>query len=1086
MIAWFAANPVAANLLMALLVVGGISSLPTIPKRTFPDIDIPVISISVEYLGAAPEEVEEGVCIRIEEAIDGVEGIEEIRSTAVEGVCGVSAELIVGADETRALADIKNRVDAITTFPAETEKPITAQVTLIRPVVDLALHGAVSERALRELGQRVRDDLAALPEITQVDLVGVRPYEISIEISESALRRYGLRFDDVAQAVRNASLDLPGGSIKTAAGEILLRTKGQAYRGAEFERLVLLSRPDGTYVRVGDVATVVDGFEDIDRWSTFDGEPAVVVRVSRVGDQSVLAIADRVKRYAETGEARLPEGVELTVWQDETVPLVGRLDILYRNGRAGFVLVFLVLALFLRLRLAFWVALGVPVAISGALFLMGPLGISIDVISLFAFILVLGILVDDAIVVGESIHTWQERTGDRLRGAIEGAGQVVVPVIFGVLTTVAAFAPMLLLEGPMGQVFGVLAGVTVACLLFSLVESQLVLPAHLAHGRGGSEGRRHGRWAAFQDRFANGLQAFIEGPYRRALARVLAWRYVMAAASIALLLLSFAVVRAGHLRFSFFPPVESDVVTGLVTMPQGTPAERTALAARQLVEAAEQLRAELDPKYAPPGGSLIEHQMVSVGAQPFRDSEASGGPGGGPSINADGSHLAEVVLALIPAEQRDISTSDIEKRWRELTGPVAEAIEVSFFSALFSAGDPIDLQLQSGNLDQLVDAAQRLEAELAQIPGVIDITDSFRAGKREMKLDIRPAGETLGLARADLARQVRQAFYGEEVQRIQRGRDDVRVMVRYPESERRSLGGLENMRIRTEDGAEIPFGSVARADLGRGYATIRRTDRQRVVNVTADVDRNIVTEGEALRALRDGPLPAILADYPGMTLSLEGGQREQQRTAEGLVRWYPVALFVIYALLAIPLRSYFQPLLIMSVIPFGIVGAFAGHLLMGRALSMMSVIGIIALSGVVVNASLVLVHFVNGRREEGAALDDAVRDASIERFRPIVLTAATTFLGLTPLLLERSVQAQFLVPMAISIGFGVLFATAITLFVVPSGYLILEDLRMLSTRLRERASARRARQPAAARPAAEPPGVPSRGASVRRRQDAPG
>jgi multidrug efflux pump subunit AcrB len=1067
-IGWFAENPVAANLLMALLVVGGLTSLPTIPKRTFPDIDIPVITVSVEYRGAAPEEVEEGVCVRIEEAIDGVEGIEQIRSTAVEGVCGVSAELMVGADETRVLADVKNRVDAITTFPVETEKPITAQVTLIRPVIDLALHGPVGERTLRELGQRVRDELAALPEITQVELIGARPYEISIEVSEAALRRHGLRFDQVAEAVRRSSLDLPGGSIKTGAGEILLRTKGQAYRGAEFERLVLLTRPDGTYVTVGDVATVVDGFEDVDRWSTFDGAPSVIVRVSRVGTQSVLAIAERVKRYVADGEARLPEGVALTVWQDETVPLTGRLDVLYRNGRAGFALVFLVLALFLRLRLAFWTAVGVPVAFAGALFVMGPLGISIDVISLFAFILVLGILVDDAIVVGESAHTWQERTGDRRGGAVLGAQQVVVPVIFGVLTTVAAFAPMLLLEGPMGQVFGVLAAVTVACLCFSLVESLLILPAHLAHGGGGT---RHGWWAALQDRFAAGLEGFVHGPYRRALDRVLAWRYLAAAASVALLLLSVALVSSGRLRFSFFPPVEADAVTGLVTMPQGTPVERTTEAVRQLADAAERLRAELDPAHAAPGGTLIEHVMVSVGAQPFRESESRGGPGGIGAVNTGGSHLGEVVIALVPSEERAISTGEIEKRWRALTGPVPEAVEVSFFSSIFSAGEAINLQLQSPRIDHLVEAAERLKAELARIPGVLDIADSFRAGKREVKLDILPAAETLGLTRADLARQVRQAFYGEEVQRVQRGRDDVRVMVRYPEADRRSLASLEDMRIRTADGAEVPFGAVARAEFGRGYSTIRRADRQRVVNVTTQIDRSVITEGAVLAALQEGPLPAILSDYPGMTLSLEGEQREQRRTADGLVRWYPVALFAIYALLAVPLRSYFQPLLIMSVIPFGIVGAFAGHLLLGRNLSMMSVIGIVALSGVVVNASLVLVHFVNGRRAEDAALVDAVRAASIERFRPIVLTAATTFVGLTPLMVERSIQAQFLVPMAISIAFGVLFATAITLFVVPSGYLILEDLRGLPAWLRARAARPRRAAAAGARPAPAPGGI---------------
>ncbi len=1047
-IAWFAENHVAANLLMALFVIGGFVSLPQIPKTTFPDIDVDMITVSVEYRGAAPAEVEEGVCSRIEEAVDGVDSVEEIRSTAMEGVCIVSAELISGADVAKALDDVKNRVDSITTFPEETEKPIITKVTPTRPVVDLALHGDVDERTLKELARRVRDDLAALPGITQVEILGTRDYEIAIEVSESALRRHGLTFDQVASAVRRSSLDLPGGSIKTESGEILLRTKGQAYTGSEFERLVLLTRADGTRLTLGDELRVVDGFQDVDRWATFDGRPAAIVRVLRVGDQSVFDISEAVKAYVAQAATRLPAGVELTPWQKEAEMLADRLEILMRNGYMGFALVLLSLALFLRLRLAIWVALGVPISFAGAIFAMGPLGIGIDGVSVFGFLLVLGILVDDAIVVGENVYTQQVRTGDRLRGAILGAQEVAVPVIFGVLTSVVTFMPMLLVDGMIGQMFAVMGAVIIACLLFSLAESMLVLPAHLGHGRPLS-GQKRGSsrsWVRVQERFAQGLERFTHGPYRRLLERTLEWRYAAVAGAVMVLLWTVAGLAGGRFRYSFFPPLEADRMIASLTMPEGTPAARTVDAAAQILAALRRLQEELDPEYAPEGESLVRHVMVLVGMR----IPGGGGPeGGDPSAERSaGSHIANISVELTPGEERAIGTRQLEKRWRELTGPIPGAQEVVFSSALFSAGDAIDLQLQSYRIDDLVDAAERLKARLAEYPGVLDISDSFRGGKPELKLAIRPAAESLGLSLSDLARQVRQAFYGEEVQRIQRGRDDVRVMVRYPKQERRSLGDLESMRIRAADGTEIAFGSVARVEYGRGFATIRRTNRQRVVHVTADIDRSRVTEGEVLAHLQAGPLPEILRDYPGMTVSLEGQQREERQLVDGLMRWVPMALFLVYALLAIPLRSYFQPLIIMSVIPFGLIGALAGHVILNRTLSMVSVIGILALSGVVVNASLILVHYINRRRADGVPLVDAVRDAALARLRPIVLTAITTFVGLTPLMLERSVQARFMNPMAVSLAWGVLFATSLTLLIVPAAYLITEDLRSLIGRRR--------------------------------------
>jgi multidrug efflux pump subunit AcrB len=1056
-IGWFAGNHVAANLLMLLLVVGGLAAVPSILLKTFPDIDVDMITVSVEYLGAAPEEVEEGVCVRIEEAIEGISGIDEIRSTAMEGVCVVTVELLTGTDVGQAMDDAKTRVDAIDTLPEETERPIVSEVVMRRSVIDLALSGPAGERTLKEVGQRLRDQLAALPEITQVTLSGTRPYEISIEVSEESLRRFGLSFDQVAQAVRRSSLDLPGGSVKTTGGEILLRTKGQAYRGPEFEELVVLTRADGSRVRLADVAVVLDGFEDSDQAAFFDGERAVLLRVMRVGDQDGVEIAGAVKRFVEEARGRLPEGLQLTVWQDSTQMLRSRLELMLKNGRSGYVLVLFVLALFLRPRLAFWVSLGVPISILGGLLLFPALSISINVVTSFAFILVLGILVDDAVVVGENVHTHQERGGSRIDGAVRGTQEVAVPVIFGVLTTVVAFVPMLLVPGPMGQIQGRIATVVILCLLFSLVESQLILPAHLAGGkeRGPATSGPLAVWTRLQGRFAAGFERLGRQGYRDALERALAWRYLTLACGIALLLWTVGAMTSGRLRFSFFPPLQSDYVAAGLSMPQGTPVEDTQRALRQIEASIEPLRAELDLEFAGPDRSLVKHMLTSVGEQPFHEQQAENPQTLG-RVSPGGSHLGEVVLELIRSEERSISTREIAQRWRELTGPVPDATLLQFSSSLFSAGDEIFIQLRGPDIDDLRAAADRLREELAAVPGVLDLADSFRAGKQEVKLSILPSGESLGLSLQDLARQVRQAFYGEEAQRIQRGRDDVRVMVRYPESGRRSLGDLEDMRIRTPEGAEVPFSTLAAAELGRGFATIRRADRQRVVDVTSDVDRRVTTANQVLAHLEADALPRILRDYPAMSYSFEGAQREQRRSLSGLLRWFVVALFAIYALLAVPLRSYAQPLLIMGVIPFGLVGAIGGHLLMGRGLSMMSIMGIIALSGVVVNASLILVHTVNSRRAWGVELCQAVREAGVARFRPIVLTSVTTFAGLTPLLLERSTQAQFLVPMAISLAFGVLFASAITLFLVPSGYLVLEDLRGLPERWRswrqERAS----------------------------------
>lgn len=1092
LIAWFATNHIAANLLLILIVLAGLSALLTMPQKSFPDIDVPIISVSIPYLGAAPEEVEQGVCIRVEEELDGVEGVKEIRSVANESLCSVTVELFEDADESRALDDVKNRIDALDTLPEETEQPIINLATSIRPVIDLAITGPDDERTLKVLGQRVRDEIAALPGITQVSLVNTRPYEISIEVSESDLQRFGLTFSQVAEAVRARAIDLPGGAIKTEDGEILLRTKGQVYWGEEYERLVLLSRPDGSLVFLSDVARVVDGFEDTDQSLRFDGQPAAIIRVSRIGSEDILAITGAVMAYLDTSAQALPEGVKLTVWNDNSRLLEDRLATLLDSARQGFLMVLLLLALFLRPVLAFWVSVGVPVAFMGALYLTNYVGLSIDGISLFGFILVLGIMVDDAIVVGESVHSRQREGGTPLVGSIEGTQRITIPVIFGVLTTICTFLPMLQGVGSSGQIGAVIATVVICCLIFSLIESQLILPAHLGNkqtktakgevylllvplmvivllqfswstssfvglaialmtvvyalDRLGLTDKPANRLIAAQSRFSTRIEAVIDGPFRRMVERATQARYTTLAMAFAFFLSGVAVFGSGRLPFSFFPPLAADQVIAQLTMPLGTSSEITEQAVRHLERTGESIRDELNEQYrrAPP----VTHILASVGGSQGGGLGLPGSGGGG----ASGGHMGEVTLQLTPSQARTISTKEVAALWRERSGSIAGAVELKFNSSLFSVGNAIDIQLAGNDVDELREVAAGLRAELARYPGVIDITDSFRSGKQELKLKMTPEGEALGLSLGALAQQVRQAFYGEEAQRIQRGRDDVRVMVRYTEAERESLASLDDMRVRTREGSEVPFRTVANASLGQGYSSIKRADRKRVVNVTADVDRTQITADEVVGDLSRSYFPVIRAEHPRVSLSLEGEQRQSGEYLVSLVFPFLIALFAIYALLAIPLRSYVKPFIIMSVIPFAFIGAIWGHQIMKLAglvsgLAMMSILGMIAAAGVVVNSSLILVYAINQRRDAGSSMANAVVDAATSRCRPIVLTSMTTFVGLMPLMFNTSVQAQFLVPMAVSLSFGVLFATVITLLVVPSIYLFFEDLFALRDRL---------------------------------------
>ncbi|MCP4036226.1 MAG: efflux RND transporter permease subunit [bacterium] len=1042
-IAWFVRNPVAANLMMAVLIAGGAIALPMIRQEEFPAIETDIAQISVEYPGASPEEVEESICLRIEEEIDGTPDVDRITTKAVEGACVIMVELVIDANVDATISEIESRVNALDTLPDDSDPPVISKLVTKRQVLEIAITGNVDERDLKALGQRARDDIADLPEVSQVKLKYDRPYEISIEVSEHALRRHGLSLGQVAQAIRESSFDLPGGSVKTPGGEILLRSIGQAYAGRDFEEIIVLTRNDGTIVRLREIATIVDGFEETDLRAQIDGFPAVVIEVSLIGEEDILEAAAAVKEWLAEFEPTVPSGVNILVYNDESTDLTARLDALTRNARSGIILVLLVLTLFLRFRLAMWVAAGVPISLLGALMLFPAFGISISTLTVMAFILVLGILVDDAIVIGESVHSHEQMGKSQEDAAIEGTQEVFVPVTFGVMTTVAAFLPLIIVPGHMGEFFGVIGYAAIVCLAFSLIESQLILPGHLAHRRTSSKrGKPNAlvaRWQHFQEGMAGGLERLGREGYARALELAIDWRYASSAAAIGILILSMTLFYSGRMRYQFFPPVEGDMIYATLTMPQGIPLERTERAIDQIQRAAAEVKAELDESI--PGPSIVKHVLVTIGDKLFR-----GGPQM-PKARGGGAHMAEVGLELVSAMDREITAGEVENRWRERTGPIPDAVELTFTAVGFSMGKPIDIELRGGETEQLTQAAANLRAQLATYRGVTDITDSFRAGKQEVQLSLRDEARMLGLSQRDLASQVRQSFYGEEVQRIQRGRDDVRVMVRYTEDERHSLGSLDEMRIRTAEGVEVPFSAVADVTLSRGFATIERTDLQRVVSVTAEIERGVTTPEEVLADVMK-KMPEILAEFPGLTWRLAGEQEERAEATLGLFRGAAIALLVIYALLAIPLNSYAQPLIIMSVIPFGAVGAILGHYLMGWDLVFFSILGIVALSGVVVNSSLVLVHTINRLRSQDKEFMEAVTGAGMLRFRPIVLTSATTYIGLLPLMFEGAPPAIPLIPMAISLGYGVLYASIMTLFMVPCGYVILDDwARFFRTRL---------------------------------------
>ncbi len=1015
-IAWMAKHRVAANLLMVVFLVGGLLNAGRIKKEVFPDFELDQVTIRLPYPGASPEEVERGVILAVEEAVQGLNGVKSVTASANEGSGTVTVEMIEGEDIQRLAQDIKTEVDRIVSFPEEAEDPRVSIAQRKRYVVSLALYGPQDEKVLREAAEQVRDRLLQSPHITQVEFAGVRDFEIDISVPQSRLRAYNLTLADIAQAIRRAAVELPGGSIKSEGGDVLVRMNERRDFGREFGRIPIITSNDGTEVLLADIAQISDGFEDTDRFATYNGMPAVFIEVYRVGDQSPTAVSAAVREKMDEIRADLPPGLFLDAHNDRSDIYRQRMDLMVRNGYLGLTLVFLLLAVFLEPRLAFWVSLGIPISILGSLLFIPMAGVSINIISMFAFIITLGIVVDDAVVAGENMYFHRQQGAPWFEAAVNGTREIATPVTFSVLTNLVAFAPLLFVSGFMGKIFKQIPVVVIAVFAVSLIESLFILPAHIGHQHRAAPTTGMLGWLfARQRAFSQWFARMVRTRYGPLLDLVLRNRYVSISLAVALLLVTISFVRSGRMGFELFPKVESDYAVVTATLPYGTAVSKTAAVQQHLLTAANQIIDENG------GDQLVEGIFAEI----------------------DG-NTASVRVYLTPPDVRPLSTAELTDKWRERAGPITGLQSLKFES---DAGGPgrgpaISVELSHRDVDVLARASEEVAQALGYFPTVTDIDDGFAPGKRQIDFKIRPEARSLGLRSQDVALQVRNAYYGAEALRQQRGRNEVRVMVRLPKSERVSEQQLAEMVLLTPAGTEIPLLEAVTIARGRAYTTIERRNGRRVITVTADAQPRSKA-GQVLKSLSEETLPEIQARYAGLTYSFEGRQADRRESMQSLVKGLLFALLIIYAMLAIPFNSFVQPVIIMIVIPFGIVGAVLGHLMMGYSLSLMSMFGVVALSGVVINDSLVLIDFANRQQQKGVGSHDAIHTSGINRFRPILLTTLTTFGGLTPMIFETSRQARFLIPMAISLGFGILFATLITLLLVPCLYMVIEDIARL-------------------------------------------
>ena len=1029
---WMAGNHVAANLLMMILIIGGLVVGFSIKQEVFPEIESDSISVSVPYPGAGPQEVEEGIILKLEESLSGLSSVKEIKSNAREGMGSVTLELLDGEDVDEALQNVKSEVDRITSLPEESEKPVVSKVVRRREVISVIISGDATERTLREYAEDIQDEILSLEGVTQVDLSYVRPYEISVEIPEETLLNYGITLAYVAAKIRQISLDLPAGSVKSKGGEVLIRTKGKRYTSLDYENITIIESPDGSEIKLGDLANVRDGFQDTDQYSTFDGKPSVMIKVFRVGDQKPDGISSTVKKYVKIKKNDLPPSLSIDTWNDLSELFTGRKRLLLKNAMIGLVLVLIILGMFLQIRLALWVMLGLPISFLGAIMLMPALDASINMISLFAFILVLGIVVDDAIVVGESIYEHRKRGKPYTQAAVDGVLEVTGPVVFAILSTVAAFMPLMFVSGRMGKIMEVIPYVVIPVLAVSLVECLFILPAHLSFGSPSSEEKKqHKLLYRIRRKFNDKLDSFIYGPYTSTLNFCIKNKAITVATAIAILLMSFGMVGGGIVEFHFMPDVESDIIQVSLEMPVGTIIAETTRAQEHVTKkgletAAHFTKQNNDKPVLRNIFSLVGSSLVASG----------------PDMNStSGGNLSSIFMFLVPSSKRHASSADITTYWRKSVGDIPGMESINFESSLVHFGSAVDVRFSHKDFSVLNKATQKLKDTLSEYNGVFNIKDSFSEGKKEISLKLKPEARTLGITERDLATQVRSAFYGAEAMRLQRGRNEVKIMVRFPAEDRITLDTLDTMFIQTPSGDNVPLSVAAEVSEGRGYSTIVRSDRRRVINVTADVDSSLANAKELNTELKAKVIPALIKEFPGLSLTFEGEDKERKESMQSLLKGFAMAMFVIFVMLAIPFRSYSQPLIIMAAIPFGVIGAILGHLIMGYNLSILSMFGIVALSGVVVNDSLLLIDNINNNRAKGMELFEAVMTSGKRRFRPILLTSLTTFFGLFPMILETDMQARFLIPMAISLAFGIMFATVITLLFIPTLYMALEGIK---------------------------------------------
>ncbi|PID40691.1 MAG: cobalt-zinc-cadmium resistance protein [Proteobacteria bacterium] len=1013
-IAWMASHSVAANLLMLLLLVGGLFYAGTIKKEVFPDFELDYVTVHVPYPGASPEEVERGIVLAVEEAVQGLDGVREIRARANEGSGSVTVEIIEGKNIQRLAQDVQAAVDRISSFPDEAEDPQVSIAQRKRYVVSLALYGRQHEKVLREAAEQVRDRLLQSPHITQVALSGVRDYEIDVSVPQAQLRAYGLTLEQIARTIRQATVELPGGAIKTEGGDVLVRMKEGRDFGREFGDIPIIASNTGTQVLLSDIAQITDGFEDVDSAATYNGLPAILIDVYRVGKQTPTQVSAAVHEQLDSINAGLPPGIFLEARNDRSDIYRQRMDLMLRNGFLGLALVFIMLAVFLEPRLAFWVSLGIPISILGSFLFISMAGVSINLISMFAFIITLGIVVDDAIVAGENMFHHRQRGKPWFKAAVDGTREIATPVTFSVLTNLVAFAPLLFVSGFMGKVFRQIPVVVIVVFAISLIESLFILPAHIGHQRRSAPTSGLLGWLfRVQHRFSAWFDRQVRTRYGPLLDLALRHRYIAVSLAITVLLATVGYVRSGRMGFELFPRVESDYAVVTAVLPYGTAVQKTKAVQKRLVDAAQQVAAENG------GERLVEGIFARING-----------------------NETTVRVYLTPPGVRPIPTVRLATLWRERVGAITGLESLKFKS---DAGGPgrgavISVELSHRNADVLARASAEVAEALGSYPTVKDIDDGYSPGKRQIDFKIRPEARSLGLRPQGVARQVRHAYYGAEALRQQRGRNEVRVMVRLPKNERVSEQQLEEMIIRTPAGTEIPLMEAVTAQQGRAYTTIKRRNSRRVVTITADCHPRSEA-GQVLAALSDKTLSTLRARYPGLSYSFEGRQADRRESLRSLGKGLMVALLVIFAMLVIPFNSFIQPAIIMSSIPFGIVGAVIGHLIMGYSLSLVSLFGVVALSGVVINDSLVLIDFANRQRRQDRESHGAIHISGINRFRPILLTTLTTFGGLTPMILETSRQARFLIPMAVSLGFGILFATLITLILVPCLYLIADDCR---------------------------------------------